>query len=188
MIQPTLETPRLLLRPFALADAPEVQRLAGDREIAATTLLVPHPYEDGLAEKWIATHAADFESGKLANFAICLRISGGLVGSIGLVLHPADERAELGYWVGKEYWGHGYCTEVAAAVLEYGFMVRGLNRIEACHFGSNPASGRVMQKLGMRLEGCHPQFHKKWGKFEDRVSYGILKKDYSPVPPAASAT
>jgi RimJ/RimL family protein N-acetyltransferase len=178
MSQPVIVTERLLLRPFTLADVADVQRLAGDRAIAATTLLVPHPYENGLADKWIATHAELFESGKLVNFAICLRNSGELAGSIGLVMHPADERAELGYWLGKPYWGHGYCTEAAAAVLEYGFTVRALNRIEACHFGSNPASGRVMQKLGMRLEGCHRQFHKKWGRFEDRVSYAILREDY----------
>jgi len=53
---PTLETTRLILRPFTVADAPDVQRLAGDREIASSTLNVPHPYEDGMAEQWIGTH------------------------------------------------------------------------------------------------------------------------------------
>jgi ribosomal-protein-alanine N-acetyltransferase len=189
MPQPTLNTSRLILRPFTLADGPDVQRLAGDRQIAATTLLIPHPYEDGLAETWIATHAEQFEGGKLANFAICLRKSGELTGSIGLVLHAADERAELGYWVGKPFWGNGYCTEAARAVLEYGFSVRGLNRVEAYHFGNNPASGRVMQKLGMRSEGCQRQYHRKWGRFEDRVCYALLRAEYSPlpVPPASAA-
>jgi ribosomal-protein-alanine N-acetyltransferase len=187
--QPILTTLRLVLRPFTLADGPAVQRLAGDSAIAETTLLVPHPYEDGLAEKWIATHAEQFDSGKLANFAICLRNSGELAGSIGLVLHAADERAELGYWVGKPYWGNGYCTEAARAVLEYGFVVRGLNRVEAYHFGNNPASGRVMQKLRMRYEGCQRQYHTKWGRFEDRVSYALLRAEYSPLPRLpASAT
>jgi hypothetical protein len=54
--QPTLETPRLVLRPFTLEDAPAVQRLAGAKEVAATMLAVPHPYEDGIAEQWISTH------------------------------------------------------------------------------------------------------------------------------------
>ena len=78
--QPTLTTARLHLRPFRLSDAADVQRVAGDREIAATTLMVPHPYEDGLAEKWIATHAELYERGTQVNFAICLDKSGQFVG------------------------------------------------------------------------------------------------------------
>ena len=176
--QPTLTTPRLLLRPFSLNDAADVQRLAGDREVASTTLLVPHPYEDGLAEKWIASHAELYERSEQANFALVRRDSGEFIGAIGLVLHLADERAELGYWIGVPYWGHGYCTEAGAAVLEYAFIERGLHRVQAHHFGRNPASGRVMKKLGMQYEGTQRQFHKKWGQFEDRVTYAILRNEY----------
>lgn len=179
--QRTLTTERLLLRPYLSSDAVDVQRLAGDREIASTTLLVPHPYEDGLAEKWIATHDELFERGTQVNFAIVLRSTAQFIGSIGLVIEPASERAEMGYWVGKPYWGHGYCTEAAAAVLEYGFLTQGLNRIGAHHFARNPASGRVMQKLGMRLEGVQRQYHKKWGQYEDRVGYAILREEYPPT-------
>lgn len=176
--QPSLTTARLLLRPFQLSDAADVQRLAGDKEIASTTLLVPHPYEDGLAEKWIAAHSELFERGTQVNFAICLAKSGQFAGSIGLVIDPGHERGELGYWVGKPYWGQGYCTEAAQEVIKFGFQELGLNRIQAHHFPRNPASGRVMQKLGMRYEGLERQYHKKWGQFEDRVGYAILSEDY----------
>jgi [ribosomal protein S5]-alanine N-acetyltransferase len=94
--QPTLLTERLRLRPFSLADAPEVQRLAGDRAIADTTLNVPHPYPDGAAEAWIETHAGGFAAGRQATFAITLRDGGALVGSIGLVIDARSGRAELG--------------------------------------------------------------------------------------------
>ena len=79
--RPTLEADRLILRPFTLADAPDVQRLAGDKAIAATTLNIPHPYEDGVAENWIESHQEKFEKGQLVNFAITLRANGPSIGS-----------------------------------------------------------------------------------------------------------
>ncbi|HEY9636577.1 MAG TPA: GNAT family N-acetyltransferase [Coleofasciculaceae cyanobacterium] len=175
--QPTIQTQRLILRPFTFADAPDVQRLAGAHEIAATTLMIPHPYEDGMAEEWIKTHPAAFEEGTGVNFAIALRESGELCGAIGLGIDAENNNAELGYWIGKPYWGKGYCTEAARAVVEYGFEVIGLHRIQATHFSHNPASGRVMQKIGMSYEGCRRQHTWKWEKFEDIELYGILKSD-----------
>ena len=77
------------------------------------------------------------------------------------------------------YWKQGYCTEAARAVLRYGFETRGLNRIGARHLARNPASGRVMQKLGMHYEGTRRQHVLKWGVFEDIVLYAILKSEYS---------
>src|SRR3990172_3467050 len=111
--RPMLETDRLILRPFAASDAPDVMRLAGDFAIADTTLTIPHPYGDGLAEIWIASHQSQFDQGRLINFALTLRESGALVGSMNLVIKAEHLRAELGYWVGKPFWKQGYCTEAA---------------------------------------------------------------------------
>jgi len=86
--RPTLETERLLLRPFEPSDAKDVQHLAGDRAIADTTLNIPHPYEDGMAEEWISTHQPKFEAGGLVNFAIVLRGTGELIGAMGRELPP----------------------------------------------------------------------------------------------------
>lgn len=177
--QPTLETERLILRPFVLSDAPEVQRLAGDREIAATTTNVPHPYEEGMAEEWIASHRERFESGTLAAFAIVVREGNTLVGAISLTIQGKHARAELGYWLGKVYWNRGFCTEAARAVVRYGFQTLGLNRIHASHFARNPASGRVMEKVGMTREGCLRQHVRKWDAFEDLVIYGIVKGEHT---------
>ncbi len=93
--QPILKSTRLILRPFEVADAKEVQRLAGDRAIADTTLEIPHPYEDGMAEEWISTHREKFEAGEMVNFAIALLEKGGLIGAIGLRIVPRFERAEI---------------------------------------------------------------------------------------------
>ncbi len=176
--RPTLETTRLTLRPFTVADASDVQRLAGEREIASTMLNIPHPYEEGMAEQWIATHQERYEKGELVNFAITLRVDQALIGAIGLQLTQQHASAELGYWIGKPFWNRGYCTEAAQAVVRYGFDVLGLNRLHAAYFKRNPASGRVMQKLGMRYEGCMREHVKKWGVFEDRELYGLLSRDY----------
>ncbi|MCX7005169.1 MAG: GNAT family N-acetyltransferase [bacterium] len=179
----TLQTERLLLRPFALADAPDVQRLAGERAVADTTLNIPHPYENGMAEEWIGTHQAKFNAGELANFAVVLRATSELVGAIGLVINRRFDRAELGYWIGRPYWKQGYCTEAAGAVLAYGFTALNLNRIHATYLSRNPASGRVMEKIGMTREGFLRQHAKKWDTYEDLVAYAILRDDWQRCRP-----
>jgi len=175
---PNIETERLILRPFTLADAPTVQRLAGDREIASTTLRMPHPYPDGAAETWIATHAVKFEQDVLATLAVTLRSTGELIGTVSLEINRPHRRAELGYWLGKPWWNQGYTTEAARALIGYGFSTLDLNRIFAWHFVRNPSSGRVLQKLGMSYEGCERQSVLKWGKFEDLACYAILREDW----------
>lgn len=175
---PTLECERLVLRGMTLDDAKDVQRLAGDERIAATTSLIPHPYPDGAAEEWIGTHDAEFAAGASVVWAITLRVSGELVGAIGLVIDPEHDRAELGYWIGVPHWNKGYITEAARLTLQYGFEELQLNRIHAHHFENNPASGRVLQKLGMKHEGTLRKHHKKWGRHLDCPHYGILREEY----------
>ncbi|MDM7999152.1 MAG: GNAT family N-acetyltransferase [Dehalococcoidia bacterium] len=179
---PILHTRRLLLRRFRPEDAATVQALAGDRDIASTTATIPHPYEDGVAEAWIATHDQAFRDGKSVILAITLPPTGELIGATGLEICTEHRRAELGYWVGKPYWNNGYCTEAAGAMLEYGFEVLGLDRIFAHHFTRNPASGRVMQKLNMKHEGHMREHLLKWGVREDLEIYGILRTDPRPKP------
>lgn len=167
-------TERLLLRPFTLADAPAVQRLAGAREIALNTLLIPYPYPEGAAEAWISKPRDPHD----INFAITLRESGELVGAIGLVVGREHDRAEIGYWIAVEHWNRGYATEAARAVIRYGFEELNLNRIFAVHFARNAGSGRVMQKLGMRHEGSLREHLVKWGERIDVEVYGILRGDW----------
>ncbi len=178
MPAPTLEAGRVVLRPFNHCDAPAVQRLAGDREIASTTLLIPHPYEDGLAESWIASHEAAFAAGTMITFAVTLRETGELLGAISLTVQRSDERAEMGYWIGKPFWGKGYGTEAATAVLRFAFEELSLNRVYAHHMTRNPSSGRIMQKLGMAQEGLLRQHQMKWDVLEDLAIYGILKSEW----------
>ena len=174
---PTIQTKRLLLRPFTLDHAPDTQRLAGDREVAATTLTIPHPYPDGAAQTWIATHAGRYQRGEALPLAITRRMEGDLVGAIGLDISRVHAHAELGYWIAREHWGNGFATEAAAAVVAYGFGELGLERIHAHYMHGNPASGRVLAKIGMREEGRLRRHICKWGVFVDMVWCGMLKDE-----------
>ena len=175
---PILETERLRLRFFQREDAPEVERLAGVFEIADTTLNIPYPYPEGGGVEWIDTHPETFDKDGSAHFAITLKDTGALVGAIGLMQKPPHNHAEMGYWVGVPYWNRGFCTEAAQEVLRYGFETLGLHRIYAVHFSRNPASGRVMQKIGMQHEGHLREHVMKWEKFEDLEYYGILRPEW----------
>ena len=177
---PTLQTERLIVRPYTLADAPRVQELAGAAEIADTTLTIPHPYEDGMAEEWISTHPERFNDDKGVAFAITLAKTGELIGSISLGFTLDHSRAEMGYWIGLPYWNRGYCTEAARAVLEYGFKELALQRILAHQLTRNPASGKVMAKIGMKHEGTARKHIRKNGVFEDVGLWGILKEEWKP--------
>jgi RimJ/RimL family protein N-acetyltransferase len=88
------------------------------------------------------------------------------------------QRAELGYWVGKSYWNHGYCTEAARAVVRFAFEDLGLRRVFAQRYRRNPASGRVMQKAGMRHEGTLRQHAVKWDVVDDIEVYGVLHEEW----------
>jgi [ribosomal protein S5]-alanine N-acetyltransferase len=177
MTLPTLSTERLLLRGFSAADAPVVQRLAGEWEVASTTLTIPHPYEDGTAEAWIEGHAAAWKEGQRLTLAITSPPD-GLVGAVGLHLALRHRRAELGYWIGAPYWGRGLATEAAGAMLAYGFRDLGLHRILAHHFPRNPASGRVLRKVGMTHEGTLREHVLGRDRFEDLECYGILEREW----------
>lgn len=176
--QPILETERLILRPFKLSDAEQVQKLADRKEVAATVNL-PHPYTLEMAEGWINTHEAAFQEGRNATYAITLRDSGELIGTIGLMdFTKRSNHARIGFWIGLPYWNKGYCTEAGKAVLEYGFVERGLNRIHTAYMINNPASGRVLKKLGMVYEGTQRQHITKLGEYEDLVLVGLLRTEW----------
>ncbi|MCD6307611.1 MAG: GNAT family N-acetyltransferase [Candidatus Latescibacteria bacterium] len=176
--QPVFTTERLIMRPFSVDDGPRVRDLANDRDIAVFTLELPHPYMEGMAEEWIAEHREQYENGDNIVYAVVLAEPGELVGSVSLKLNRRHERGELGYWIGKDFWGRGYATEACRELIRFGFETVGLNRIGAFHFTRNPASGRVMEKAGMRFEGTLRQAVRKWGCFEDVNLYAVLRADF----------
>jgi RimJ/RimL family protein N-acetyltransferase len=148
MIQPDLRTERLLLRRFRLDDASEVEKLAGNINVSRMTLNIPYPYKPGMAEEWISSHQENWEAKACITYAIVKLDSDQLLGAISFVRIDGSE-GELGYWIGEQYWGMGYCTEAARELIQFSFQNLGLDKIVAEHLTSNPASGKVMEKAGM---------------------------------------
>ncbi|OGZ07300.1 MAG: hypothetical protein A3C93_04910 [Candidatus Lloydbacteria bacterium RIFCSPHIGHO2_02_FULL_54_17] len=183
MLSTRLVTRRLVLRPLLLRDAKDVQALAGDIRVADTTLLIPHPYADGLAEQWIKRTRRTFKKGDSFAFAILARTDDGeaeesFIGCMSLAIDKTHNAAELGYWIGYPYWNQGFATEAGRAVIRFGLEVLGLERIAATHLSRNPASGCVMKKIGMMHVGRLRRSIQKNGVFEDRELYEIIRSDY----------
>lgn len=180
-----LETSRLILRPLTLEDAPRIQKLCNEPEIAEMTLSIPHPYPLEAATTWIESHpkrAPGTGDGTYIGFAICEKVTafgksapGEIMGCISFEIQPAHKRGMLGYWMGKPYWNKGYCTEANKRMIEYGFSQLGFIRIYAFYDAKNPASGRVMEKSGMEREGYFKSHVLKNGVPRDSIFYAIVK-------------
>ena len=163
----------IALRPIEMRDAPRVQLLAGEREVAETTAQIPHPYPDGAAEAWIATQgrAAAGEH----SYAITLSEDGLLIGAIGF-RPSAGEHGHLGYWIGRPYWGRGYATLAARAVIAVGFHCLDVDELTAWHLASNAASGRVLEKCGFRILRTEQREHR--GSVQACCLRGITREDW----------
>ncbi len=175
---PVLETERLKLRRLELTDAETVRLLAGAEEVAATTLLIPHPYPEGAAEEWIRHTQVEGAEGKDYTFAVTRLTDSLFLGAISLHINLAHNRAELGYWIGVPYWGQGYATEAAKRMLKFGFEELTLNRIFAGYFVNNPASRRVQEKAGMKYEGARRQDVLKRNVYLDVGFCAITRDEY----------
>jgi len=176
--RPTIESPRLLLRPFIPDDGPTIERFAGDIEVARTLLAMPHPYPEGAAVKWIALHEASWSEGRELPLAIIERATGEFLGAIALRFEAPHHHAEVGYWLRRDRWGTGIVTEATAALNGWAFREMGLNRVFARHRHANPASGAVMRKNGMKFEGTLRRHYEKNGELHDFHIYGILRDEY----------
>jgi len=157
--QPTLETARLRLRPYTEADIPELLPLTGTREVAATTLRIAHPYTEQDAKAFLQL-AKDPDKLWLA---ITLRSDARQIGGIVLRVEKHHQHAELGYWLGVPFWGHGYATEAANEMVRYGFDTLALHRIFASHF---------------KHEGCQREHLRKMGSVRRLELYGILRREW----------
>ena len=165
----------LILREPEMRDGPCIAKLAGAFEIADTTLRIPHPYYLEHAQSWIAEVRRLSSEDSSKQWVIILKKERSLIGAIGLSsIDYRHRHGELGYWIGKSWWGRGYATESAVAVIEYAFRTLDLHRVYAHHFVRNEASGRVLQKAGMIYEGTMREHVNQWGRFEDIKIYGIL--------------
>ena len=174
---PSLETPRLHLRPWTLGDSHTFARLSNDPEIADHTGTFLHPQPDGWAHQRITRYLESSRNGTGYNFAVCLRDSLEVIGECGISVEARQRRGTLGYWCAAAHRGNGYITEAARAVMTFGFETLGLQRIQASHFPRNPASGRILEKLGMKPEGLLRGYYVKNGVPENVMYYAALSVD-----------
>jgi RimJ/RimL family protein N-acetyltransferase len=144
----TLQTARLILRPPRLEDAKAIASLANDIRIAQNTTRIPFPYALDDAHAWL--RAVNGKEGEV-NYLVTL-VNGTIIGVCGV--EPREtRRPELGYWLGTHYWGQGYATEAARAVIDYAFSELGWEELQSGARISNPASRRVLEKCGFQWCG-----------------------------------
>lgn len=146
-----LKTQRLVLRPPLPFDAPQIVERLGVKEVAWNLGRVPHPYSVTDAEDWLADIPMRWAEDTSYSFAIT-RETEGMMGCVSLRLLPMDVW-EIGYWLGEPWWGLGYMTEAATALLNWAETDLNISRFASGHFTDNPASGRILTRLGFTLVG-----------------------------------
>lgn len=144
-----IQTPRFLLRRIETTDAPAFARACNDPLIARNTARIPHPYSLDDAISFVAMIGDAFDKGEEYAFAVTEKEE--LVACCGVSVKP--DHVELGYWVGAQARGRGVATEAARAVAHFAFEKLGAPTLQAGHFTDNPASGRVLEKIGFRYTG-----------------------------------
>lgn len=168
-----LEGERILLRPVSLADAPDMYAYASDEE---TTRFVFETHRDrAMTEEAIANYFMAAPAGK---YAIVVKDTNKMIGTIDIRPNLIDCIAEIGYTLNKNYGGNGYMTEAGKLITALAFEVLELEKVFAMHDILNPASGEVMKRIGMQPEGILRRHKVFKGCSCDMAYYGILKEEY----------
>jgi 8-oxo-dGTP diphosphatase len=151
----SLATDRLTLRPWLPGDATALHRLINDWEVVRSLAEVPYPYSRDLADEWVALSAARLVDGTAYNLAITGTDDGTeiLVGGIGLRIDATARSADLGYWVGRAYWGHGVASEAAGRLTRWALANLDIERVTAGALSDNAGSIAVLRRAGFRHTG-----------------------------------
>lgn len=174
-----LETPRLVLRPTNESDLEDFIRVGSRLDVARNTGSFPHPFTREFALQRLEKHRKSLEEGTGVCFAIRLRESGVGVGTTGFFgLSREHGVAEVGYVIDPEHWGKGYATESLAAVVRHAFEDWAIRKLSACYFADNPASGRVLSKVGFVPEGVRRKHLLRFGEYRDDCLMGLLREEY----------
>lgn len=179
-----LTTLRLVLRAPTEEDIPAIHEVHRHAAVADGVLSIPHPHTIADARAWLDRLRASIATADPVNrnliWLICLAETGQVVGDCGVQWNELHRRGTLGYLLHPESWGRGFATEAVRAVLDHVFeaMEPTLHRVQADHFPDNPASGRVLEKLGFSREGVMRDFIFKNGRPRDVVRWAILRDEH----------
>jgi len=178
-MKPRLIGKRVVVRPLVPDDAASLHENINDYDIYKYTLTIPHPYKLSDAE-WFINHAKEkLEQKKSYDLGIELKETGKIIG--GMAICHIDEKhdaAEVGYWLGKKYWGQSITSESLELLMDFAFNELKLHRLYANTFIENIASQRVLEKAGFKCEGRRKEAIKKDGKYCDDFIYGLISSDY----------
>lgn len=176
---PELATPRLRIRKLTMRDAQDIYRYSRDPEVARHVLWEAHR-SIGDSRAYLRYMLRRYRAHEPASWGIEYAATGQIIGTIGFMWIQQDNAsAEVGYSLSHDYWNRGIMTEALGAVIQYGFDELHLNRIEAQHEVTNPASGAVMRKCHMQKEGTLRSRLFNKGHYVDVDLYAILRKDYN---------
>ena len=162
------------LRPWKYADGPALTRIADDADIAKNLRDVfPHPYTEENALQYISMCK---NTPPTVLYNRCIIADGQVAGSIGLTFGSdiLSHSAEIGYWIGKDFWSRGIATEAVRRICRTGFHSLGLHRITATVFAGNDASVKVLEKNGFLMEGIERDGGIKYGEYIDLIKYAKL--------------
>lgn len=175
---PELQTERLLLRGMRASDSADMYDYARRPEVTEYLLWRPHS-DVHYTRRYLEYLGGRYRIGAHYEWAVVHKETGRMIGTCGFArVETAHNCAELGYVLHPDFHGHGLMTEAAARVLQFGFNVLGLNRIEARYMVGNDASRRVMDRLGMLFEGIQRSAMLVKGRYRDIATCAILAKDY----------
>tara|TARA_R100000306_G_C4353275_1_gene131296 strand:- start:62 stop:604 length:543 start_codon:yes stop_codon:yes gene_type:complete len=174
---PQIITERLVLNQPNLSDLEKISSILNTSELySKNTINIPFPYTINNAKFWVDLADNGLKNQNQYIFAIRLKENNELIGGIDLGINKQFNKAELGYWLDEKYWNKGVTTEAVKSIINFGFNDLNLKRIFATHFDTNPSSGKVMEKAGMKKEGllkCHTY---KAGVYQDHFLYAIINE------------
>ncbi len=174
-----IEGERIVLRKLRVSDVLDIYKNLQDKDMVKWTLNIPWPYKKQDAVKWIRKTHYGIKKRKEYSLGIILKNENKLIGAISLMhIDCKNKNAELGYWLGKKYWGKGYMTEAVKLMLKFAFEKLKLHRIYANLFEKNVASRRVLEKASFKLEGIMREHKYRYNKWHNELKFGILKKEY----------
>ena len=172
-----LETQRLILRKAKPTDASDLLEYASDPKVTETLMwaglmTLEEAHDSIFNHYWSAP----------GKWVIELKEGGKMIGGIDIQLKHSHDKATFGYVINRHFWGKGYMTEALHAVVDLLFTKLEVNRVEARHYTNNPASGKVMEKVGMKYEGTAKQAEMVKGVLRDVMFYGVTREDYGLEP------
>ncbi len=170
----------MILRPYEPSDTEDIFKVVSRREIADTTVSIPHPYPRQTVEWWINFIKENMEKGNAYEFGVYKKDEPHIyIGNSGFVnISKQHNNGEIGYFISPEYWNQGYGTEACCKIVEFGFQELKLERVYGRCMTKNEGSRKIMEKAGLKYEGLAKHEVLKWDKYEDVWYFGLIRSEW----------